>query len=127
MDNLPDIRDHWDRMYEWIMVITAFIDKMKREQSKEMITKRIKFLIHVAVRIGEREGVENLAIMIKGSGEDYTRRVLEFLQATREEKRRKEKEENDKSKRTVSTGVFTPVKEKEETEKSKGRRKKSRK
>ena len=43
--NLPEIRDHWDRIYKWIMVLTAFIDKMKLEQSKEMRTKRIKFII----------------------------------------------------------------------------------
>ena len=59
--------------------------------------------------------------MIKGSGEDYARRVLEFLEAAREEKRRKEKEENEKTKWNVSAGVFSPAKEKEETEKSEGR------
>ena len=50
-----------------------------------------------------------------------TQRVLEFLAIAREEKRRKEKEENEKTKWSVSTGVFSPAKEKEETEKSKGR------
>ena len=108
-------------MYNWIMVLIAFIDKMKCEQSKEMRTKRIKFVIHVAAGIGEREGVENLAITIKGSGEDYARRVLDFLEVAREEKRRKEKEENEVTKWNLSAGVFSPAKEKEETKKSKGR------
>ena len=84
-------------------------------------TSRMKNVIHEAAGIGEREGAKNLAIVIKGSGEDYARRVQEFLEVAREEKRRKEKEENDKTKWNVSTGVFTPAKEKEETDKSKGR------
>ena len=57
-------------------MLTAFIDKMEHEQSKEMRTKRIKCVIHVVAGIGEREGAENLAIMSKGSGEDYSRKVL---------------------------------------------------
>ena len=78
------------------MVLTAFFDKMKHKQSKEMRNKRISFVIYAAAGTGEREGVENLAITIKGSGEDYARRVLEFLEVARKEKRRKEKEENKK-------------------------------
>ena len=34
----------------------SIFDKRKREQSKEIRTKRIKFVIHVAAGIGEREG-----------------------------------------------------------------------
>ena len=77
--------------------------------------------IHVVAGIGKREGEENLAIMIKGAGEDYTRRVLEFLEVARDEKRRKEKEENYKTKGNMSAKVFSPAKGKEETEKSEGR------
>ena len=40
LDNLPKIRDHWDRMYKWIMVLTAFIDKMMHKPSKEMRKKQ---------------------------------------------------------------------------------------
>ena len=65
--------------------------------------------------------MENLEIVIKGSGEDYTKRVLEFLEVAREEKRRKEKEENDKTKWNVSAREFSPAEGKEETEKSEGR------
>ena len=43
LDNLPEIRDHWDRMYEWIIVLMIFIEKIKGEQSKDMRTKRMKF------------------------------------------------------------------------------------
>ena len=35
-------------------------------------------VIHEAAGIREREGAENLAIVIKGSGEDYARRVLKI-------------------------------------------------
>ena len=102
-------------------MLTAFIDKMNRKQSKEMRTKRIKFVINAVAGIGERGGAETLAITIKGSDEDYANRVLDFLEVAREEKRRKEKEENEKTKWNMSAGVFSPAKEKEETEKSKGR------
>ena len=43
-------------MYEWIMVLKEFIDRMKCKLSKEMRAKRIKFVILVAAGIGEREG-----------------------------------------------------------------------
>ena len=48
----------------------------------------------VAVGIGEREGTEKIVDMKKESGEDYARKILEFLEAERErqgEKRRKKK------------------------------------
>ena len=52
LDKLPGIRDPWDRMYEWIIVLMAFIDKMKREQLKDMRTKRMKFMLYVAAGVG---------------------------------------------------------------------------
>ena len=82
---------------------------------------RMKNIIHEAAGIGEREGAENLAIVIKGSGEDYARKVLEFLEVARGEKRRKEKEEKDKTKWNMSARAFSPAREKEETEKNEGR------
>ena len=54
--------------------------------------------------------MENLAIMIKGAGEDYAKRVLDFLEVAREEKRRKEKKENEKIKWNLSAGVFSQQK-----------------
>ena len=48
--------------------------------------------------------------------------VLDFLEGARKEKRRKEKEENEKTQWNVSAKVFSPAKEKEETEKSEGRK-----
>ena len=43
-------------------------------------------MIHEAAGKGERKGAENLGNTIQGSGEDYAKRVLEFLEAAREEK-----------------------------------------
>ena len=45
---------------------------------------------------------------------EYARRVLEFLEGTRKEKMRKEKEERAKIKWNMSAGVFRPREEKEE-------------
>ena len=51
----------------------------------------MKIVLYVAAGIGEREGTENLVNPKKESGEDYVRRILEFLETAREEKRRKNK------------------------------------
>ena len=51
LDNLPELREKWDKMYEWILVI------MKCEQLKDMRTKRMKFVLYVATGLGIREGM----------------------------------------------------------------------
>ena len=117
LDNIPKLREKWDKMYEWIIVLMGYIDEMVCWEIRAMRTSRMKNIIHEAAGIGEREGAENLAIVIKGSGEDYARKVLEFLEVARREKRRKEKEEKDKTKWNVSARAFSPAREKEETEK----------
>ena len=86
-----------------------------------MGTSRMTNIIHEAAGIGEREGAENLAIVIKESGEDYARKVLEFLEIARGEKRRKEKEEKDKTKWNMSARAFSPARDKEDTEKNEKR------
>ena len=86
-----------------------------------MRTDRMKIVIQEATGLGERKGTENLTITNQGSVEDYTKKVLDFLEGAREEKRRKEKIENEKTTWNVLAGVFSPAKEKEETEKSEGR------
>ena len=87
-----------------------------------MRTDRMKIVIQEAAGLGERKGTVHLNITNRGSGGDYARKVLDFLEGAREEKRRKEKEENEKTQWNVSAEVFSPAKEKEETEKSKGRK-----
>ena len=80
----------------------------------------MKIVLYVAAGIGEREGTENLVNPKKESGEDYAKRILEFLGTAREEKRRMKKKEDNRTKWNVSAGVFYPAREKEETEKNEG-------
>ena len=87
-NNIPKLREKWDKMYEWIIVLIEYIDEMVRYDMRALRTSRMKNVIHAAAGIGERKGAENLAIVIKGSGEDYARRVLEILEVAREEKRK---------------------------------------
>ena len=70
-------------MYKWIIVMMGYIDEMVCWEINAMRTSRMKNIIHEAARIGESEGVENLAIVIKESGDDHTRKVLEFLEVAR--------------------------------------------
>ena len=70
----------------------GYIEEMICWDVRALRTDWMKLVIHEAAGMGEREGAENLAITIKGSGEDYAKRVLDFLEVAREEKRREEKE-----------------------------------
>ena len=79
---------------------------------RAMRTDRMKIVIQEATGLGERKGTENLNITNQGSGEDYARKVLDFLEGAREEKRRKVKEENKKIKWNLSAEVFSPTKRK---------------
>ena len=98
LDNLPELREKWDRMYDWIIVLMVFIDKMKCEQSKDMRTKRMKFVLYVAAGVGIREGRDNLVYPQKESGEDFARRIIEVLKQVRGEKLRNKEEEDNKIK-----------------------------
>ena len=69
---------------------------------------------------GKRRNVEYLVDLKKESGEDYVKRILEFLETAREGKRRKKKEEDNGTKWNVSAGLFYPAGEKEETDKNQG-------
>ena len=91
IDNIPKLGEKWSRMYEWILVMMGYIDEMVCWELKALRTDRIKFVLYEAARIGEREGMENLVNPKKESGEDYTRRIQEFLETAREENRRKKK------------------------------------
>ena len=48
----------------------------------------------------------------KESGEDYARKIIEFLETAREARRKKKKEEKDRIKWNVSAEVFQPAGEK---------------
>ena len=118
VNNIPKLREKWDKMYEWIIVLMEYIEEMVCWDVRAMRTDRMKIVIQEAAGLGEREGTEDLKITNQGSGEDYARKVLNFLEEARKEKRRKEKEEDEKTQWNVSAKVFSPAKEKEEREKS---------
>ena len=70
LDNIPELREKWDKMCEWIIVLMGYIDEMVCWEIRAIGTSRMKNIIHEAAGIGERDGEENLAIIVKGSGED---------------------------------------------------------
>ena len=90
-------------MYEWILVLMGYINKMVCWKLKALCSSRNR---------GKSKPKE--------SGEDYSRRILEFLETAREEKLRKKKEVDNGTRWNVSAGVFYPAGEKEETGKNKG-------
>ena len=115
LDNLPELKEKWDRMYKWILVLMVFTDKMKCEQLKDMKTKRMKFVLHITAGLGIREGMENLVDPQKESGEDFARRILEVLKKAREEKLRNNEEEDKETKEDGSTRALHPVRGEDET------------
>ena len=71
-------------MYKWVLVLMRYINEMVGWELKALRTERMKFLLYIAAGIGERKGTENLENPEKESGEDYARRILEFLGTGRE-------------------------------------------
>ena len=69
-------------------------------------TSRTKSVLQEAAGIRYQEGAEKLIINKKGSGEEYTKRILVFLEEVRAEKRRKVKEEVEKTNWNMSARVF---------------------
>ena len=93
--DIPRLGEDWDALYDWLILLMIYIDKIVSWDwdMKEIKTNRMKILIQEAAVLAKRKGTEQLIVPNQGSGEEYTRRVLEFLKGTREEKMRKEKEE----------------------------------
>ena len=71
-------------MYEWILVLMKYINRMVCRQFKALRTNRMQFVLQVAAGIGGIEGTENIVDKKKESGEDYARKILEFLEAAQE-------------------------------------------
>ena len=105
---IPRLEENGDGLYDWLILLMIYIDKMVNWDwdVKEMRTSRMKIVIQEAAVLAKRKGTEKLTIPNQGSGEEYARRVLEFLEGIREEKMRKEKEEQTKIKWNVSAGAF---------------------
>ena len=72
-------------------------------------------MLFIAAGLGIEEGTENLVDPQKGSGEDYARRILEFLKKAREEKLRNKEEEDNETKGNGSTRVLHSARGEEET------------
>ena len=83
-------------------VLMKYIEEMVCWDVKDLRTDRMKIVIQEATGLGERKGTESFNITNRGSDEDYARKFLHFLEGAREDKRRKEKEENKKTKWNVS-------------------------
>ena len=107
-------------MYKWILVLMVFLDEMACGKSKDMRTKRMKFMLFVAAGLGIREGPENLVDPQKESGEDYKRKILEFLKTAREEKLRNKEEEDKGTKGNGSARIFHPEGGEVETKNNEG-------
>ena len=58
LDNIPKLREKWDKMYEWIIVLMGYIDEMVCWDMRALRTRRMKNVIHEAAGIGEREGAK---------------------------------------------------------------------
>ena len=76
-------------------------------------------MIQVAAVLAKRKGTEKLTVSKQGSGEEYARRVIEFLEGIREEKMKKEKGEQMKMEWNVSARAFHPQEKKGEQKKHK--------
>ena len=63
--------------------LLEYINGMVCWELKTLRTNRVKLVLKVAAGIGEREGTKHLVdkkeINSKESGEDYVRKILEFL------------------------------------------------
>ena len=70
VNNIPKLREKWDKMSEWIIVLMEYIKEMVCWEVRAMRTDRMKILIQEAPGLGERKGTENLNITNRGSGED---------------------------------------------------------
>ena len=97
------LREKWDKMHEWIILLSGYIDGMICWDVKTMRTDRIKIVIQEVAGLGEREGTEEWIITNQGSGEDYAEKVLHFL----------EEERDEKTQWNLSAKVFSPAGDKE--------------
>ena len=116
--NIPRLGEKWDRRYEWALVLMKYINRVVCWEERSMRTNRVKFVLKVAAKIGEREGTEKIVDTKKESAEDYARKILEFLEAMQEARQKKKKEEVEVIKWNVSREVFKPTGEKGEADKN---------
>ena len=66
VDNIPKLREKWDKMHEWIIVLTGYIEEMICWDVKAMRTNKMKIVIQEAAGLGEREGTKDWKITNQG-------------------------------------------------------------
>ena len=120
-EKIPRLEENVDGLYDWLILLMIYIDKMVNyDRGMEIMrTSRMKVVIQIAAKLRERKGTEELTIPKQGSGEDYARKVVEFLVGVREEKRKEEKGGRTKMEWNVSARAFHPREKKREQEKHK--------
>ena len=91
-------------MYDWLILLMTYIDKMVNyDRGMEIMrTSRMKVVIQIAAKLRERKGTKTRI------REEYAKRVIEFLEGVREEKRKKEKGGQTKMEWNVSARAFHP-------------------
>ena len=70
VEKIPKLRERWNVMYEWIIVLMGYIEKMLGWNVKAMRTDRMKIVIQEAAGLGDGKGPKDLKITNQGSGED---------------------------------------------------------
>ena len=82
LDNIPKLRENGDRMYEWIIVMMGYIEEMFCWDKRIMRTKIVPIIIQEAAGLGELVKPGNLDIPNQELGEDYAKRIIDFLEET---------------------------------------------
>ena len=105
---IPRLEENMSRLYNWVILLMGYIDNMVNyDQGNEIMrTSRIKVVIQIAANLRERKGTEELIITKQGSGEEYARKVIEFLVRIREVQRKEDKERKLKTKWNVAVEDF---------------------
>ena len=62
---IPKLKERWNVMYEWIIVLIGYIEKMQGWDVKAMRTDRMKIVIQEVAGLGERKGTKDLKSPIK--------------------------------------------------------------
>ena len=80
-EHIPKIGEGTRRtLYEGIIRLMMYIDNMASWDRKAMRIERMKIVIQKAAGLAEKKGTENLTLPDQRSGEEYAKRVLQFLE-----------------------------------------------
>ena len=79
-EHIPRIGEERSPLYEGIIRLMLFIDNMVSWDSKALITETMKIVIKTAAGLTKKKETENLTRPDQRSGEEYAKRVLQFLE-----------------------------------------------